>query len=558
MNAISERWKKLEALFDQALELEPSKRAAWLAVLDVDDDTRRELAGMLDADAISQEDGGLTGRFGAAIASAAEVPVPGERIGPFRLLREIGSGGVGVVFLAERADDQFHQEVAIKVIRGVATGDAIRQLRHERQILAGFDHPEIARLLDGGATPGGLPYLAMEFIRGAPITDACQKLQLPQRRRLELLAEVARAVHYAHQRLVIHRDIKPANVLLRDDGRPVLLDFGIAKLIDEKAQRERLATQPWFTPAYAAPEQRRGGAVSTATDIYALGLLLFELLTDQRPILDVEQQLIAPSLAAPEARRATLRGDLDRIVALATQDEPGDRYPSADALARDIERYLAGQPVRAAPDRASYRLRKFVTRHRFAVAAAFAAIVLLASAAAWLVAERDRALAAELRAERQSVAADAVTSFLVDLFREGPAGSAASRALTPVALIDRGRERMRGNAQLKPGQRARLAGVLGQIYLSLGEPRKAIESLEEGIAEAREEDAASLELATMLSHLGIAQAEHGDRAAAQASYEQAVEIARANGTDVSRLEPLSALESRLRAAPARSARQDTE
>src|SRR5688572_19546791 len=341
MSAVSERWQRLEALFDEALALDPATRAAWLAALDIEDDTRRELAGMLAADQAAPAEG-LTTRFGAAIASAAEVPVPGERIGPYRLLREIGSGGVGVVFLAERADDQFHQEVAIKVIRGIATGDAVRQLRHERQILAGFDHPNIARLLDGGATPGGHPYLAMEFIRGAPITEACEKRNVPLKTRIALLAEIARAVHYAHQRLVIHRDIKPANVLLRDDGRPVLLDFGIAKLLDENAQRERLATQPWFTPAYAAPEQRRGGTVSTATDVYALGLLAFELLTDERPILDVEQCLLAPSLAAPEARRPLLRGDLDRIVALATEEEPADRYPSADALARDIDRYLAG------------------------------------------------------------------------------------------------------------------------------------------------------------------------------------------------------------------------
>jgi serine/threonine-protein kinase len=204
MTDVSERWKRLEALFDEALALDEAQRPDWLAALDVDDDTRRELAGMLAADRATPAEG-LTSRFGAAIASAAEVPVPGERIGPYRLLREIGSGGVGVVFLAERADDQFHQEVAIKVIRGIATGDAVRQLRHERQILAGFDHPNIARLLDGGATPGGHPYLAMEFIRGAPITDACEKRNVPLKTRIALLAEIARAVHYAHQRLVIHR-----------------------------------------------------------------------------------------------------------------------------------------------------------------------------------------------------------------------------------------------------------------------------------------------------------------------------------------------------------------
>jgi len=454
------------------LAIDTARRGDWLAALEIEDDTRRELAGMLDADTDSVEKS-LTGRFGTAIARAAEIPVPGERIGPFRLLREIGSGGVGVVFLAERADDEYHQEVAIKVIRGVATGDAVRQLRHERQILAGFDHPDIARLLDGGATAGGLPYLAMEFIRGAPITEACIRRKLPLRARLELIAEVARAVHYAHQRLVIHRDIKPANVLLRDDGRPVLLDFGIAKLIDEKAQRERLATQPWFTPAYAAPEQRRGDAVSTATDVYALGLLLFELLTEQRPILDVEQQLLAPSLAAPATSRAAIRGDLDRIVALATQQEPGDRYPSADALARDIDRYLAGQPVRAAPDRAAYKLRKFVLRHRFGVAASLAAVLVLTSTAAWLVGERNRGLADAARIESERAVEAAVTSHLVAMFRDAGASGGGRPPTTPAALVDGASDRILARNDLLPAERARVSAVLAEIYRALGEPEKA-------------------------------------------------------------------------------------
>jgi len=559
MNVVSQRWQRLEALFEAALEIDTPKRAEWLAALEVDDDTRRELAGMLEADAGSQPES-FTKRFGDAIASAAEVPVPGERIGVYKLLREIGSGGIGLVFLAERADDEFHREVAIKVIRGVATGDAVRQLRHERQILAGFDHPHIARLLDGGATPGGHPYLVMEFIRGAAITDACQRRHLPLRSRLALIAEVARAVHYAHQRLVVHRDIKPANVLLRDDGRPVLLDFGIAKLIDEKAQREKLATQPWFTPAYAAPEQRCGGTVSTATDIYALGLLLFELMTDERPIVDVDQRLLPPSRVAPEGRRATLRGDLDRIVALATMEEPGDRYPSADALARDVDRYLAGQPVRAAPDRAIYKLRKFVQRHPLGVLGAVVLAVVLTLFAVRLRIERDRALAAEARAELESRDATAVTRFLIGLFGQVEGGS-RQRTLTPSELIDRGVQRLEDDRTIGASERARLYGSLGNVYASLGLSDKAAAAARSALAHAQEGSATTLELAEYHGVLGEALGTLGEYAEAEAAYREAralaleagstrtaAEALASQGLMLTRQEKLGAAEAMLRAA----------
>ena len=273
------RWERLERLFDEGLAVAAEDRGRWLAALTIEDDLRAELAAMLLADDRSAE---LTRRFDAAIVQAGEAPLPGLRIGPYRLIRELGSGGMGLVYLAERADEQFRQEVAIKLIRGYAGPGAAQQLRHERQILAEFSHPNIARLLDGGETEQGQPYLVMEYVPGEVITEASKRLQLTVARRVELLRDLARAAHYAHQRLIVHRDIKPANVLLRDDGRPVLLDFGIAKLVDADSLRSS-ATQPWFTPAYASPEQRRGQPLSTATDVYALGLLLFELLTDASP-----------------------------------------------------------------------------------------------------------------------------------------------------------------------------------------------------------------------------------------------------------------------------------
>lgn len=481
---VNERWQQLEALFEAALELAPPARDAWLAAQDVDAELKREVAALVAADD-SVPGGGLTKKFGDAISNAAEVPVAGQRIGRYRLKREIGSGGAGIVFLAERADGEFEQDVAIKVIRGVATGDAVRQLRHERQVLAGFQHPDIARLFDGGETDCGQPYLVMEYIEGGqPITDACQKRGIELERRVALVREVALAVHYAHQRLVIHRDIKPANVLLRADGRPVLLDFGISKLLDANVT-QALATQPWFTPAYAAPEQRRGAAVSTATDVYALGLLLYELVADQRPEVGMDGAMRPPSAAVPPSRRAAVRGDLDRIVAFATAYEPADRYPSADAVARDLERWLAGLPVRAGPDRAAYRLRKFVRRHPVGVAAAFAVAAMFAVFTWQLADERNRALAAERAAERQSQASQAVTDYLVNLFREAEPGGGRSRTLSPAELIDRGVARLETDTRVEPAARAQLLGTLGDIYQNMGLPVPGSRALAEAVKHAR-------------------------------------------------------------------------
>jgi tetratricopeptide (TPR) repeat protein/tRNA A-37 threonylcarbamoyl transferase component Bud32 len=470
------RWERLERLFDEGIALPPAQRAAWLAQLDIAPDLRAQLGAMLDADARSPE---LTARFDAAISQAGEAPLAGMRLGPYRLLHELGSGGMGTVFLAERADDQYRQQVAIKLIRGLATHDAIRQLRHERQILAELNHPGIARLLDGGETSHGQPWLAMEFVPGEPLTAASQRLQLPMQRRVELVRDIARAVHYAHQRLIVHRDIKPANVLLREDGRPVLLDFGIAKLVDPESRRAD-ATQPWFTPAYASPEQRRGLPLSTATDVYALGLLLFELVTATPPLPDADGRLSAPSTVATKERGA-LRGDLDRIVLRATALDPERRYPSAEALADDLQRHLAGRPVLAVPDSLRYRAGKLLRRHPLVAIASLIAVALLAAAAWRLADERDRALQAEVQAQREAATAQAVTAYLVELFRDADPERARGQAITPSGLADRGRERLEQAQDVPVAQRAQLLGALGEIYVNLGQPEKAAAVLEQAL-----------------------------------------------------------------------------
>jgi serine/threonine protein kinase len=314
-------------------------------------------------------------------------------LGPYRILREIGAGGMGVVYLSER-QDTYQKRVAIKVVRaGMASDEVVRRFRNERQILADLDHPSIGRLLDGGTTTGGSPYLVMEYIDGEPITDYCDNRCLSIADRLRLFQTVCAAVHHAHQHLVIHRDLKPANILITRDGTPKLLDFGIAKLLgpdNGDTALTRIGTAP-MTPGYASPEQARGELVSTASDTYSLGVLLYELLCGQRPYSlppnarpsDIERAICntipsSPSTrassSAPEVstRRGTspqrlkraLAGDLDTIVLMAMRKEPDRRYASVAQLADDVRRHLEGLPVAARRDTFSYRLTKSVARNR--------------------------------------------------------------------------------------------------------------------------------------------------------------------------------------------------
>jgi eukaryotic-like serine/threonine-protein kinase len=517
------RWEALERLFDEGSALAAAERADWLAALDVDAELREQLRGMLEADQDAEQRGAaLTRRFESVLVEGGAAPLAGQRLGPYRLERELGSGGMGVVFLAERSDKQFRQQVAIKLLRGHAGADAARQLRHERQILAELVHPNIARLLDGGETADGRPWIAMEYVPGEPIATAAQRLGLPLARRIELVRDLGHAVHYAHQRLVVHRDIKPANVLLREDGRPVLLDFGIAKLVDPES-RTADATQPWFTPAYASPEQRRGQPLSTATDVYALGLLLFELLTDSPPDPDVEGALRLPS-SVTAARRRALRGDLDRIVLRATAVDPARRYASAEAFADDLQRHLAGRPVLAVPDSLAYRSAKLLRRHPFAAGVLLVALALIAAASWRVVDERDRALRAEARAQRESAAAQAVTDFLIELFREADPERARGRSLSPADLIDRGSERLAASQAVDASQRARLLGALGQIQVNLGQPEKASATLATAMQHAAE--LTPLERAELLQQQALAAEARQRFADTERHYTASVELLR--------------------------------
>jgi serine/threonine-protein kinase len=391
------------------------------------------------------------------------------------LIEEIGSGGMGTVFLAERADDTFHQHVAIKLLRGIPTRESTERMRRERQILADLSHPHIARLLDGGSTSRGEPYLVMEYVEGVPINEFCRTRSLSMGDRIRLIQKVCGAVQYAHQRLVIHRDLKPANVLVRADGEPVLLDFGIAKLLGNTGGDAQTGL-PWFTPAYASPEQRRGEPVSTATDVHGLGLLLYECLSEKPPGADAAERLPRPSASATTTGYR-IPAELDLIVAKATHAEPERRYVSAAALADDLQRFLRGRPVHAAPDRLHYRVAKFVGRHKLATAAITAAVV-MAMLFTWRLAnERDRALRAEADAREQSATAERVVDYLVALFHSASPEETGTKPIAPRDLVDRGRKEIDTKLAGSPRQQARLLGALGKIYLEIGAPDEAAKTL---------------------------------------------------------------------------------
>jgi len=419
----SERWKQAEALFEQTLETPAAERPEFLQAID-DAELRREVESLLQA---HEEAGGFLDepdRFFSRDSFEVDTLSPGQVVDRYRIIREIGRGGMGAVFLAERADDEYKKQVALKLIkRGTDTDSVLRHFRNERQILAGFDHPNIARLFDGGTTESGLPYFVMEYVEGLPVDEYCKAHALSVVERLKLFREVCAAVSYAHRRLVIHRDIKRSNILVTTEGVPKLLDFGIAKLLqDEDAPQATMTGLNLMTPASASPEQLRGQPVTTATDVYSLGVVLYELLCGRSPyqfgsqsphemarvITDTEPS--KPSTVIARARDDSkfeirnskmLRGDLDNIVLMALRKEPERRYQSVEQFSEDIRRHLEERPVLARKDTLDYRAAKFARRNKVALAAA--ALVLLILIGGIVATSRQAQIAKreKLRAERR-------------------------------------------------------------------------------------------------------------------------------------------------------------
>lgn len=378
-----ERWRKVEEVFHAALALPPDDRATWLDTACADDvELKAEVQSLLASD--GDNTAGLENPVPQAVVALHEAKAP-RRAGPYELMERIGHGGMGTVYRARRADDAYQTTVAIKLVRmGMDTEFVLARFKRERQTLAKLTHPNIARLLDGGATEDGTPYIVMEFIEGPWVTSYCQAKHLSIAERLRLFLQVCSAVDYAHRNFVVHRDIKPGNILVDQTGVPKLLDFGICKLIHANPlEAERTLTEGigLLTPDYASPEQVLGEAISPRSDVYSLGAVLYELLTGQRahrverytPV-GVEEAIcradtVVPSTAVSELTlRRQLEGDLDNIVLRALQKDPDRRYESVAAFAQDIERHLQDLPVMARPDTRTYRARKFVKRHRGLVA----------------------------------------------------------------------------------------------------------------------------------------------------------------------------------------------
>ena len=487
-------------MFEEAIELAPSERAAWLAGrCGADPPLLAEVSALIAAH--ERAEGILEGNLAAAAVGALADAEQGRRIGAYRVIRELGRGGMGVVYLAERADGHYYQRVAVKVLRSAAGTDEMRQrFLAERQILASLTHRGVARLLDGGVTDES-PYLVMEYVDGVPITEYCERQELGIEERLRLFRDVCDAVHYAHQNLVIHRDIKPANILVSADGAVKLLDFGIAKLLDPARVSGELAPTMtgWrpMTPEYASPEQVCDKALTTTSDVYALGVVLYELLSGRRPyrlVTGSPQELTEmvcvrepprPSAAAPGELRHLLQGDLDAIVMMALRKEPADRYTSADVLSRDVQRYLDGMPVLAHRGSRVYRARRFCARHR-AQTAALALIAISLATGAGIAArqatvasrERDRAQRALAEAEQSLRQSESVTGFLVGLF-----DATAPRPNGPITAEELLR---RGSALLQtldgqPLMQARMLEAMGRVYVTMARYADARTALEQSL-----------------------------------------------------------------------------
>ena len=508
-------WQEAFALLDTALDLDPGAHAAWLAALDGEQAHLRDLLAQL----LSAHANAATGDFMqapavAALAGSSPTELAGVegRVGPYRLLREIGQGGMASVWLAERADGLLDRRVALKLPHATwAAASLAERMARERNILATLTHPNIARLYDAGIAADGRPFLAMEYVDGKPIDVYAEAHGLSVHERVELIVQVARAVAHAHARLVVHRDLKPSNILVDAEGASHLLDFGIARLIDPQpgdgiaAGQLTVAPGRALTPDYASPEQVRGDPIGTASDIYSLAVVLFELLVGERPyrlqaglaaaaLAQAVEHAVVPRLssaAADEPTRRACAGDLDAILARALAKESGKRYPSVDAFADDLERHLRGEPVRARPDSAWYRAERWVRRHKLETAvgaaiviavpagavaevAVLAAIAAGAGAALWQarLARRQARIARE-----QAAHATAVKSFLTSFFKLGSLDEDAGAQLGRLSVrqfVERGARKIDAAFEHEPRLKCELLDVVSALFADLADGMQTV------------------------------------------------------------------------------------
>ncbi|MEM7582960.1 MAG: serine/threonine-protein kinase [Acidobacteriota bacterium] len=535
-------WQRTEELFYAACELPESERRAFLirscaGNLAWVEEIERLLGAEADADA--RIEGVIARTMRLARREGPEEDRHLNQVGSYQILRELGRGGMSTVYLAERADEHYRQQVALKVVkRGMDTQEILRRLRQERQILAQLEHPHISRLLDGGNTEDGRPYFVMEFVDGEPIDRYCQRLDLSIEDRIALFRDVLSAVAYAHRNLVVHRDLKPANILVTGKGTVKLLDFGIAKLLDPERAAEFGATSAamrFFTLDYASPEQILGRRLNTASDVYSLGALLYELLSGEHPHdrdlgrRELEQAICdrdppAPSARIPgtaaeqRTRRRKLSGDLDAIVLAALQRQPDRRYASIEPFAEDLRRYAEGLPVRARRPTLRYRTVKLLRSYRRTALAAAAVVAMLTTLVTFytsrLASERNRARIEERKS-------DQVASFLRGLFEN--ADPARGPQVTARELLDQGAARIETELADQPEARAELMDLMGSVYLDLGLTTEADPLLKQSERFHRERfgDRAPASLASRLHRAQWLQAT-GDYAAAETAFQTLV------------------------------------
>jgi serine/threonine-protein kinase len=442
------RWPRFSELLDAALDLPEAERRHFLDNLQGDDATlRTELTLVLGRDGANAT-GGFLRR--PAIDFAEDGFVAGQMIGPYRLQQRLGEGGMGEVWRASRHDEGPQREVALKLPHAILLGGPFRRrFTQERDMLGALSHPHIAQLYDAGSSADGHPYLALELVHGRPITEACKADQASLDRRVELLQQVLAGLSYAHQRLIVHRDIKPSNILVTGEGRAKILDFGIAKMLRSEPQQAVItqALSRMATPAYAAPEQLTGGEITVATDIFAVGAVMFELCTGHLPFARSRDPLDEAKLASARADAALagipgkalwrrLRGDLDAIIAKAIAVEPGERYSSAEAFAADLQRWRSDQPVRARHIGFLSQGRKFVRRNLVGTALAAGLAVTVGGGTGLIAWQASRAEAKAARAEAEASRATAIKDFLIGLFKQGKPDFSAG--MTAKELLDTG------------------------------------------------------------------------------------------------------------------------
>ncbi len=494
-----ERWDEVDRLLAEALDLPPADRERLLTSRANHDPELVETVRALLAKSREAE-ARLAGMGTAVMRSAfedtpagdpAEPLEPGSRVARYTVLEQLGRGGMATVYLAERADGAFRQQVALKVLRrGVDTEEVVRRFLAERQILSGLTHPNIARLLDGGATDDGRPFLVVERVEGEEITAWADHRGATVRERLALFLQVAGAVQLAHAHLVIHRDIKPSNVLVDGDGQVKLLDFGIAKLLSAEgdAMLTRTGTALPLTPEYASPEQLLGEPVTTASDVFQLGALLYLLLTGRSPFTRsgptptpawIDDDIVPPGSVA---RHGRIAADLDLVVLKALRREPERRYASVEAFAEDVRRYLDGRPILARPDSVRYRAGKFVRRHPAGVASVAVALGLITTFAGVLVVQAERLSAERDRVRLEAAKTAEVRDFVTGLFAVSDPDRAKGDTITARELLDSGAARVRRELTNQPEVRAEMLATIGRVYARLGMFPQARDLLEDAVS----------------------------------------------------------------------------